>query len=128
MLQHAVEVTGGKKVVLALTKVDVLDTAEKIALCDEYRYDGDNYQVGGDVLKRGQIVYRPILDEAVLRKCTPRYTELCGWQTPLGGLTEADQLPTELIELIDYIDGETGAKVAIVSVGPDRQQKILMPD
>lgn len=47
-----------------------------------------------------------------------------GWAADLTGMTEASQLPENLINYIDFLEKEMEVPIKIVSVGPDRTQTI----
>jgi adenylosuccinate synthase len=55
------------------------------------------------------------------------YDELEGWgEQDLEGVTTQDKLPVALINYIDYIEKHTGVPVAIISLGPNRDQTIFL--
>lgn len=55
------------------------------------------------------------------------YDELEGWgEEDLDGVTTQDKLPAALINYIDYIEKHTGVPVAIISLGPNRDQTIFL--
>jgi adenylosuccinate synthase len=56
---------------------------------------------------------------------TPIYVERKGWKTDLTKLSGEDEMPTELVDYIDYLEGLLEVPISIVSVGPDRKQTIL---
>jgi adenylosuccinate synthase len=51
-----------------------------------------------------------------------------GWRTSTQGVTEFDQLPKAAREYLDFVEKETGAKVGMVSTGPDRNQIIFVDE
>jgi adenylosuccinate synthase len=54
-----------------------------------------------------------------------------GWNTDLTGLTNDNDLPSEVMDYIAFIEGETGVPITVVSVGPDREQTLtrdVMPE
>ncbi len=94
----------------ALTKVDVLDDLDEIKICTGYELEGK------------------ILDELphnfVSCAAKPVYITLKGWKTKTYGLTNANQLPEELLNYIKTIEELTGVNVAILSTGPDKAHTI----
>ena len=54
------------------------------------------------------------------------YTELKGWQCDTSKLTSSAEFPQELQDYITFIEQEIGVPIAIVSVGPDREQTIML--
>ena len=53
------------------------------------------------------------------------YTEFKGWDKDLTQLNSESDFPKELSDYIAFIEKETGVKITIVSVGPDRKQTIM---
>jgi adenylosuccinate synthase len=108
-LKYAVAINGVTQ--LMMMKGDVLSGFKKLKVCTAYNYQGQT------------ITHFPYdIDPELV---TPVYTELPGWKEDLTGMTQADQLPKELLGYIDYLEAELGVPIKIVSVGPDRKQTIL---
>lgn len=112
--------------VLALTKLDVLDTCRVISVCIGYRYSGPNTRIGQVELVAGDCIQDAILEPEVLRHCQPLYKEFEGWQYPTSQIREVTEIPAQLKRLIDFIAQHTQTPVALISVGPDRDQTIFM--
>jgi adenylosuccinate synthase len=99
----------------AITKLDVLTGLEKLNICVGYELEGK------------QIDCRP----ASLKKqarCTPVYEEMLGWEEDITGAREKDQLPEQARAYLDSIEKITGVPVSIVSVGPGREETIMVQD
>ncbi len=109
--RHAAMVNGIDD--LAITNLDGLDTVETIKVCVAYR-DG-----------RKRYDYVPS-DIEVLARCTPVYAEFSGWQTPTDAARSYKQLPLKAREYLKAIAELTGARLAIASVGPGREQTIVL--
>jgi len=58
----------------------------------------------------------------------PIYTTLKGWNTSTEGITEFDKLPQLAQDYLRFVERETGAKIGMVSTGPDRDQTMTLPD
>jgi adenylosuccinate synthase len=56
------------------------------------------------------------------------YRKMAGWKTSTQGITEFDRLPQAAREYLAFVEKETGAKVGMVSTGPDRDHTILIDD
>ena len=56
------------------------------------------------------------------------YQKMPGWRTSTEGITEFDQLPRQAREYLTFVARETGARVGMISTGPDRDHTILMDD
>ena len=109
-LKYSVMVNGISEI--ALTKIDVLNNFEEIAVCTEYHSDGK-------ILK-----YFPA-DCSQLENLTPHYVTLKGWNTSLKGITKYDDLPENTKQYIQFIEDFTGTKVTIVSLSPSREDTII---
>jgi adenylosuccinate synthase len=96
---------------LIMMKADVMDQFETIKICTGYKING---QITNN--------FPYELDEQI----ETIYSELSGWKTDLTGITCQDQFPQELKDYISFIEKETGVKVTIVSVGPNREQTIIL--
>jgi adenylosuccinate synthase len=51
-----------------------------------------------------------------------------GWQTSTQGITKFDHLPKQAREYLAFVEKETGARVGLVSTGPDRNHTIFMDE
>lgn len=96
----------------AITKLDVLDTFEKIRVCTGYEYKGK-------ILKE----FTPV--SHILEQCAPIYEELDGWQQDITECKTYEELPENCKKYIAYIEKHTGVPAEIISVGPDREQSIF---
>lgn len=98
---------------IALMKLDILDSLEKIKICVSYLYRGKTYDhVPGIAVS---------LDEV-----TPIYKEVDGWQSPTGDIRKFEDLPINARAYICYIEEFCNVSVALISVGPARRQTILL--
>ncbi len=52
------------------------------------------------------------------------YETFSGWEEDISGARRMDDLPANAVAFIDAIERIAGAPVAIVSVGPERNQTI----
>lgn len=107
-LKYAIMVNGVNEI--ALTKADVMSNFETINICTAYK-------VNGEITSRF-----PTDSNAVIE---PVLTPFKGWQQDISNIKTYDELPVEFKMYIQYIEKETGAKVSIVSVGPDREATIF---
>jgi adenylosuccinate synthase len=57
----------------------------------------------------------------------PVHTTLKGWQASTEGITEFDKLPKLAQDYLHFLERESGAKIGMVSTGPDRDQTITLP-
>ena len=95
---------------LIMMKSDVLDAFDTVKVAVAYK-EGDKvlesfpYDGGKNV--------------------TPIYKEFPGWKTPLSGLRHYEEFPEAFKKYIAYIEAETGVRIKIVSVGPDREATVI---
>jgi adenylosuccinate synthase len=96
---------------VAVTKLDVLDTLDRVAICTGYEYAGDVHtEFPGDI--------------AVLEQVTPQYEWMAGWQRSTATARRLDGLPPEARRYLDRLEELTGTRIAYVSVGTRRDQII----
>jgi len=98
---------------LAITNLDGLDGVEKIKICTAYKLDGKKISV------------LPTQCDEVER-CTPVYTEMPGWMTPTDHVTKYAELPENARRYVEKLAELVGTQLAIVSVGPGREQTIRL--
>ena len=56
------------------------------------------------------------------------YKKMPGWATPTQAIRTVEALPKAAREYLAFIESETGARVGMISTGPDREQTILVPE
>ena len=100
---------------LVITKLDVLDELAEIPVCVGYKIDG---KTASDVPAQAS-GYDKI-------ECI--YKQLPGWQTSTEGITEYKKLPKAAKEYLAFVEQEAGAKVGMISTGPDRNHTILIDE
>jgi adenylosuccinate synthase len=98
---------------IALTKLDVLSTCETIKVCTAYELDGER-------------TTRFPSTSGALERIKPVYEELPGWQSDIAGATSMSELPENCLKYIQYIQDALGAPVEMVSVGPGREETIVV--
>jgi adenylosuccinate synthase len=113
MGRYAVEINGIDTIVI--TKLDVLDTLETLKLCVAYK-------VGEE------LVYSPPATVANLQKVEPVYEEMSGWQTSTRHVRQFPDLPPQAQAYITRICELLGARLGIITVGPERDQTIVVHD
>jgi adenylosuccinate synthase len=100
---------------LVVTKMDVLDTIAEIPICIGYKLDG-------------KLIDTIPADIRGLEAVQPVYTTLPGWQSSTEGITEFEKLPKTAKEYLKFLEAESGAKIGMVSTGPDREQTMTLPE
>ena len=107
------------------TKLDVLDQCSTIRICNEYRYEGEDYRIGNKTLRKGDILKTAIVDKEIISHCIPIYVDMPGWKTQTSHITSFLDRPENLKNVLDFISKETGIIANIISLGPDRKQTII---
>jgi adenylosuccinate synthase len=97
---------------LALTKLDVLSGFERINVCTGYR--------GADGAEFEHFPYH----QTVLHHTSAELTELPGWREDLGECRTLSDLPQAARDYLDLVAEQTAAPIALVGVGPGREQVI----
>ena len=108
--KYGVEVQGAT--CLALTKLDILSSLDKIPVCTSYIVDGkkiDRFPIGEK-----------------LAKAEPFYVYFEGIKEDISNCKTADQLPKTAIDYIKFIEKAVGCPIKYVSVGAERNQYIQM--
>ena len=94
---------------LVITKLDVLDTLDTIKVCTHYRIDGEET----DLIPA---------DMPGFNKIDPVYEELPGWKSSTVGAKSIDDLPKAAQSYLEFIEAHSGARIGMVSTGPDRDE------
>ncbi len=92
-------------------KADVLSIFDTIKVCTHYNYKG---------VKTDKFPYN-VEPENV----QPIYVDMKGWNSDLTGLTNAEDMPKELMDYILFLEKELETPITVVSVGPDRKQTLI---
>ncbi len=97
---------------IAVTKLDVLDTFETIKICTGYR--------------AGDVVLDYVPETAVQEEVEPVYEEWPGWMCETTQVRTWDDLPRKAKNYLRRIEELAGAPIDFVSVGPERDQIIVI--
>jgi adenylosuccinate synthase len=100
---------------LVVTKLDVLDELAEIPICVKYKVDGK------------QTAEIPAQDSGYA-KIHPIYDKMPGWKTSTQGIRTMEKLPKAARAYLAFVEKETGARVGMVSTGPDREQTIVVEE
>ena len=100
---------------LAITKLDVLSGQSRIKMATSYKLDQLSLSaMPANVKEAGRV--------------EPVYEEMSGWQSEINEITNYADLPVEAKDYIKRIEDFTGVEAVIVSVGPDRDETLLLKD
>ncbi|MDA0708939.1 MAG: adenylosuccinate synthase [bacterium] len=98
---------------IAVTRIDILDELEELKICTHYE-------------RNGQRVDHFPGDLNVLAECKPIYETLPGWKTPTSHIRSYQDLPANTRRYLERVSELARTPISIVSVGPDREETILM--
>jgi adenylosuccinate synthase len=93
--------------------LDVLSTLDELKICTAYELDGERItDFPGDAF--------------LVDRCKPVYETLPGWKTDIASVRKPSDLPAAARRYVERIAELVQLPVSIVSVGPDREQTIMM--
>jgi adenylosuccinate synthase len=95
---------------LVITKLDVLSGLDTLRLCTSYR--------GAEGAEFDHFPYH----QSVLHHATAEYEEMPGWSEDIGDCRNLDELPGAARAYLDRIAEFIGVPIALVGVGPGRDQ------
>ena len=98
---------------LCVTKLDVLDGMATVRICTGYTVNGkpiETLPIGAE----GFIDVKPVFED------------LPGWSETTYGVTSYDALPANARAYLKRMEEVSGAEVAIISTGPDRDHTIVL--
>ena len=96
---------------IALTKLDVLDTFEKIKVCTGYMIDGE--------------YYRNLPETRLQERAKPIYEVFDGWMSDTTGCRTWESLPEKAKTYILALEKLMNTHITYISVGPERDQLII---
>lgn len=100
---------------MAITRLDILDGFDEIKMCTGYKYKGELLNEIPASLK-------------VLAEVEPVYETFKGWKTSISDIRKYEDLPKEACVYLERMAEVTGIKLGIVSVGPNRDQTIVLDE
>ncbi len=98
---------------LAITKLDVLTGLDSLNICTGYEHQGTALRHFPTSLR-------------VLGECKPVYETLPGWSQDISGIRRYEDLPEAARGYLKRIEKLTQTPVDLISVGPDREQTIVL--
>jgi len=108
-LKYSIMLNGVTEMIMM--KADVLDQFDTIKICV-------GYEINGEVVK--DFPYE------LNNELRPVYIDLPGWKTNLTSITRESEFPVEFVSYMRFIENETGVPISIASVGPNRNQTIML--
>jgi adenylosuccinate synthase len=107
MMRQAVRLNSLSEV--AITKLDILDSFERLKVCVAYDVKGERHE---------HLPYH----QSDLHAAKPIYEELPGWGTDLTEVRDAAELPGAAVSYLEFLQDQIGAPITLVGVGPGREQ------
>ena len=98
---------------LAVTKLDVLSGQPTLKIARKYLVDGKEYNCMPANINKAAAAQ-------------PVYEEVEGWAEEISGVKNYDDLPEKARDYIRRIEDITEIEAVIVSVGPDREETLLL--
>ncbi len=98
---------------LIVTRLDVLSGFEHLKVCTGYRLDGQ------------ELNYVPT-ETSEFERVEPIYKEVPGWSGDLRKARSLNDLPEEARNYLTFMEDFTGVPTAILSIGPDREETIMV--
>ena len=98
---------------VAVTRLDVLDPFPSIQVCTSYKVDGVT-------------VDTPPASIAAFERAEPQFEKLPGWQADCTSARRFSELPENAQRYVRRIGQLIGKPIEIVSVGPEREQVIIV--
>jgi len=123
LLRYAIAENGPE---LILTKIDVLNFCYEINICIAYIYQGPKFYYGELILCKGDTIEIAIPSAEIMNFCEPVYQKFHGWNADIKNINNFQDLPENLINIINFIEEKTGANIRIISTGADREKTIFI--
>lgn len=98
---------------IAVTRLDILDEISELKICTHYECKGQRVDHFPGDLNR-------------LAECEPVYETMPGWQMPTSDLRRYADLPDNAKRYLDRITQLSQTPISLVSVGPDREETIVV--
>src|SRR5256885_1520631 len=114
LLRYATSINGIDWMVV--TKLDVLDTLDEVPVCVGYRIDGKKSEK------------RVPASAGAFEKVECVYEKMPGWKDSTLGIRDFAKLPRKAQDYMRYLEDKTGARVGMISTGPDRDQTIFLEE
>jgi len=98
---------------MAVTRLDILDDFDEIKMCTAYKIDGEVLNEIPASLK-------------ILAQVEPVYETFAGWKCDISKIRRYEDLPLNARKYLERMAEVTGIALGIVSVGPNREQTIVL--
>ncbi|WP_350258044.1 adenylosuccinate synthase [Scrofimicrobium sp. R131] len=110
VVRYANRVNGLTDVVL--TKLDVLDSYDEIAVCVAYEVDG-------------QTLTEMPMDQGSFARAQPVYQLLPGWKSDTTSVRKFEDLPAAAQDYVLFLEQQIGCRISSIGVGQGREATII---
>ena len=111
VLQDAVRLNGLDG--LAITKLDVMSDIDPLSICRSYDVEGRTFKTMPSNIRK-------------VENARPVYAQVKGWKGDISKARDMDDLPGEARDYVQAMEETAGTPASIISVGPDRDETILL--
>jgi len=108
-LKYTIMINGVTKI--CITKLDILNDFDEIAVCHDYTVDGKSTM---------QVPYDMDTDSLKIN-----YQSIIGWKSDLCDVQDYDKLPEQAVEYINHVEKLLGVPISYISTGPSREALII---
>ncbi len=96
---------------IALTKLDILNTFDRIKVCVAYKINNK------EIYNMSSVIHN-------MKELKPVYKEFKGWKCEINSIRCFSDLPHNAQEYIKYLENKLEIPISIISLGPKRHQII----
>ncbi len=97
----------------AVTKLDVLSGLRELKIATKYQVEGASYDYMPENIRKARLA-------------KPVYEQMAGWDEDITRVRSFEDLPDKAKAYLHRLEELTGVSPAIVSVGPDREETLLL--
>lgn len=99
---------------VAVMHLDTLSGFEQVGICTSYQHNGKTLDGF-------------CADAETLESVEPQFEMMPGWDADMARIKSHDDLPAEAKSYLNRLESLLGARISMVSIGPDREQTLLRP-
>lgn len=111
LMKHSLRISGYTS--MAIMLLDVLTTIKELKICVGYEYQGQQIDYVPSTIKEYEM-------------CKPILITMPGWDEDISNVTTFEGLPHNAQQYLMKLEEIVGVPISLFSVGPDREQTILM--
>ncbi|WP_424526782.1 adenylosuccinate synthase [Spiroplasma endosymbiont of Glossina fuscipes fuscipes] len=111
LMKHSLRISGYTS--MAIMLLDVLSSIKELKICIGYEYNGQQIDYVPSTIKEYDV-------------CQPILIAMPGWEEDISKVTSFEELPHNAQQYLMKLEEIVGVPISLFSVGPDREQTILM--